>query len=170
MADAEAIARVHIASSEDSYAPLAEAWRARDVAESTARWEGWLGQALIDPQRCELVAEVGGRVVGFIGAGPARRDDVNAVVEVYVIHIHPANRANGLGSALWATACARIREAALRSLYVETLAELRCCSFYEARAGERVSSIPDTMHGGAVTRVVYLWRDGQSSALAKQRA
>jgi hypothetical protein len=49
-------------------------------------------------------------------------------------------------------------------MYVETLAELRCCSFYEAHGGEVASRVPRNLHGGAVTGVVYLWPRGRSHA------
>jgi ribosomal protein S18 acetylase RimI-like enzyme len=56
------------------------------------------------------VAEEDGAVAGFIGAGRGRRDDVAAEVEVYVIHVLPEHRGNGVGGKLWTAACERIAE------------------------------------------------------------
>jgi ribosomal protein S18 acetylase RimI-like enzyme len=161
VADAAAIARVHVASSEEAYAPLAAAWPGSDLEERTGMWRELLAQTQADSRRVDLVAEIEGEVVGFIGGGPARRAEFGAPVEIYVIHVLPEHRDHGIGGALWTPACAYIRGPTLRSMYVETLAELRCCSFYEARGGECILREPDDMHGGAVTRVVYRWPDGQ---------
>jgi hypothetical protein len=40
--DAEGVARVHLASSEESYAPLAREWPAQDLATRTKRWAALL--------------------------------------------------------------------------------------------------------------------------------
>jgi len=72
----------------------------------------------------------------------------------------PQHRGKGIGTRLWEAACERARGESLRSLYVATFAELRCCSFYEARGGEIVERTPGTFKGGDVTEVVYLWREG----------
>lgn len=161
--DAGAIARVHIESSEDAYAPLAKEWPSPDLLARTARWVSWLESRKVDPTRVDLVAEVEGSVVAFISAGSARRQDTGADVEVYVIHVLPGHRGKSLGTQLWSAASQRVRGDALRAMYVDTFAELRCCSFYEARGGEMVSRTPRVFHGGAVTDVVYVWPVGRSS-------
>ncbi|MEZ4449683.1 MAG: GNAT family N-acetyltransferase [Nannocystaceae bacterium] len=161
-ADAPAIARVHVTSQDDAYAPLAAVWPTPDLDDRAARWARWLG-ASRDPARVYLVAEVDGAVVGFISAGPARREDAGAEVEVYVLHVLPPRRGQGIGRALWSAACARVRGPELRALCVETFAELRCCAFYEARGGEPIARAPDKFHGGDVTRIVYGWPVGRSS-------
>lgn len=163
VSDAAAIARVHVASSEDAYAPLAKEWNAPEAAERARMWAGWLTSAQSDPSRIDLVAVEDSEVVAFVTAGPSRRDDVSADVEVYVIHVLPTQRGRGVGGRLWTEACARSRGESLRSVYVETFAELRCCSFYEARGGETTMRARGKFNGGDVTRVVYLWRAGKAS-------
>jgi len=162
-ADAEAITRVHVESSQDAYAPLAREWPAPDVPARVARWASSLAANALDPSRVDLVATVDDDVVGFIGAGTARRTDIEAELEVYVIHVLPGHRGRGLGSQLWAAACRRLRGEDLAAMYVETLAELRCCSFYEAHGGELSSRVPSTFHGGAATAVVYIWPKGRAN-------
>jgi GNAT superfamily N-acetyltransferase len=158
--DAEAIARTHIASSQDAYAPLAKNWPAPDLPARIAFWTSLL-KAPPDSIRINLVATLDGAVVAFIGAGPARRKDVGAEVEVYVIHVLPEHRGKGAGSQLWSAACQRLRGGTLPAMYVETFAELRCCSFYEAHGGETLSRSPEMFHGGTVTKVVYIWPKGK---------
>lgn len=163
ISDAAAIARVHIDSSQDAYAPLAKKWKGPDLADRMRAWEGWLTSAQSDPSRVDLVAVTGGEVVAFVTVGRARRHEMNAKVEVYVIHVLPGHRGKGVGGRLWTEACARSRGESLRSVYVETFAELRCCSFYEARGGEIALRTSGSFKGADVTRVVYLWRAGKES-------
>lgn len=164
VSDAEAIARVHVESSQDAYAPVARDWPTPDLPARVARWASSLEGSSLDPSQVDLVATVDDIVVGFIGGGPARRTDFEAEQEVYVIHVLPGHRARGRGSQLWAAACRRLRGEKLAAMYVETLAELRCCSFYEARGGELASRVPSTFHGAAATAVVYVWPKGDRTS------
>jgi ribosomal protein S18 acetylase RimI-like enzyme len=164
VSDAEAIARVHVESSQDAYAPLARDWPTSDLPARVARWASSLEANAMDARQVDLVATVAGVVVAFIGGGAARRNDVEAELEIYVIHVLPRHRARGIGSRLWDTACGRLRGKEEAAMYVETLAELRCCSFYEAHGGEVASRVPRDFHGGVATGVVYFWPKGRSHA------
>jgi hypothetical protein len=48
-------------------------------------------------------------------------------------------------------------------MFVDTLAELRACSFYERRGGQVVERRPMDFHGATRTHVTYLWSTGASS-------
>ena len=161
--DAEAMAAIHVASSKDAYAPLSEHYQPPDVSERARMWRQVLSQTRPHPRSVVLVAEVENMVVGFLSGGPARRQDVGAPVEVYVIHVNPAHRGHGVGSALWAEACPRLRGPALQSMYLETYAELRCCAFYAAHGGQVVERSSESYFGSAVTKWVYRWEEGGSS-------
>lgn len=159
--DAPAISSVHAASAEDAYAPLAGSFPVMDPDEHLEMWVDSLreheGRPLI------LVATIGGTVVGFVTGGPARRTEPAAEVEVQVLHVHPAYRGRSIGTELWAAACLALRGPALASLYVNTLSELRCCSFYERHGGRAVAREPADFHGAMRTRVTYLWPSGAPS-------
>jgi hypothetical protein len=43
---------------------------------------------------------------------------------------------------------------------VDTLAELRCCSFYERHGGEIVERRPTGFYGATRTHVTYRWAEG----------
>jgi GNAT superfamily N-acetyltransferase len=160
--DAEAIARVHVESSEEAYAPLAKEWPPQDLAASTARWSSWLGSDP-DPNRVDLVLELDGAVVAFVSGGSARRQGIPADVEIRVIHVLPQHRGKGFGDQLWSAATKALRGPDLRAMYLATLGELRCCSFYDAHGGEVVRRSPRDFHGSTVTDVVYVWPHGRSS-------
>ncbi len=158
--DARAIARVHIASSDDTYAPLAAQWQTDDPDERTARWARSLGEE----NRLVVVAEgADGAVIGFATGGPARRKEPDAALEIYAIHVHPGSRSRGVGDALWNAACRDLRGSQLAALYVDTLAELRACSFYERHGGKVVERGATTFHGAQRTHVTYRWALGVRS-------
>ncbi len=155
--DAEGIARVHAASADDSLAPLARDWPALDLERRSQHWASLLASA----NQLNLVATLADQVVGFIGGGPPRKQDVPAGFEIYVVHVLPAHRGQGVGGELWDVACTTLRGPAHAPLYLETLAELPCCSFYEARGGEVLTRAAGTFYGGAVTHVAYFWPAGK---------
>ncbi len=166
--DAAAIASVHIASSDEAYAPLAARWHAADAVARAAMWAKSLAEA--DGRFVVLVAEdTDGAVIGFVSGGDPRRADTAAECEVYAIHVHPSCRGQGVGDALWTAACCQVRGVELASMYVDTLAELRCCSFYERHGGVVVERRPTEFHGAARTHVTYRWARGTPSGTRASR-
>jgi ribosomal protein S18 acetylase RimI-like enzyme len=161
-ADAEGVARVHIESTRDAYAPLAKVWPEPDWEGKKKYWEDRLAPSQTEPRRVDLVAEAQGKVVGFISGGEGRQAAIDAEVEIYVLHVLPKYRGTGIGSRLWSQACGRIRGESLCAMYVATLAELRCCSFYEHRGGVRALRAARMFHGAPATEVIYIWNKGCS--------
>jgi ribosomal protein S18 acetylase RimI-like enzyme len=155
--DAEGIARVHIASADYTLAPLAREWPASDIDQRTEQW----AKSLQAADRLDLVATVADRVVGFIGGGPPREQDIPGGFEIYVVHVLPTHRCEGIGGQLWDLACTTLRGPTRAPLYLETLAELSCCAFYDARGGEVLTRAAGTFYGGVVTRIAYYWPAGK---------
>jgi ribosomal protein S18 acetylase RimI-like enzyme len=155
--DAGDIARVHNASADESLAPLARDWPEPNLARRTEQWATSLKAA----GRLDLVATVENQVVGFIGGGPPRQQKVTGAVEIYVVHVLPVHRCAGIGGKLWDLACTTLRGPALAPLYLETLAELPCCAFYDARGGEVLTRAAGSFFGGAVTHLSYYWPAGK---------
>lgn len=81
LSDAEGIARVHIASADHSLAPLARDWPASDLAQRAEQWAATLQAA----DRLDMVATVAEQVVGFIGGGTPRKQDIPGCLEIYVV-------------------------------------------------------------------------------------
>ncbi|MEY4548086.1 MAG: hypothetical protein RL685_4281 [Pseudomonadota bacterium] len=161
--DVDAIVAIHVESTNDAYAPLAKTWPAVDIEQRRAHWVQWLqeGQAS-GGRRVEVVAALDGEVVGFSSGGLARDSTPGAEVELYVIHVLPRHRGAGVGAALWSVVCQRLRGPALHSMYVSTLAELRCCAFYERHGGRVASRRPRSFHGAERTEVIYFWPAGSA--------
>jgi hypothetical protein len=156
-ADADGTARVHIASADDALAPLARQWPASDINRRTEQWV----KSLQAVGRLDMVATVADQVVGFIGGGPPRQQDIPGAVEIYVIHVLPTHRCAGVGGQLWDVTCTTLRGPALAPLYLETLAELPCCAFYDVRGGEVLTRAVGTFYGGEVTHLAYYWPAGK---------
>jgi ribosomal protein S18 acetylase RimI-like enzyme len=163
--DAAAIAHVHIASSDDAYAPLAAVWPIADAERRAGLWRETLAEP--DGPSPVFVAEDEGSVVGFARGGPARRNVPEMDVEIYVIHVLPAFRGRGIGGALWTAVCSTIRGPDLASMYVETVTELACCAFYEGHGGAGAYRRPMAFHGAPRTAVIYQWARGAPSDRAR---
>ena len=166
--DAEAIASVHIASSDEAYAPLAAEWASADTATRAARWEKSIAETTSRLPLVLVAEDTLGRVIGFVSGGHARRTEPAVPFEVYVIHVHPAHRGRAIGDALWIAACRELRGPQLAALYVDTLAELRCCSFYERHGGQLIERRRTDFHGATRTHVTYRWTDGAPNWNARE--
>ncbi len=112
-ADAEAIARVHVASWEGTYRGLVpdEVLDRMSVEKRTARWY----RIFADPQplTATFVAEHSGQVVGLASVGPTRDDDLDParVGEVFAIYVLPDHWGHGHGKGLIVKSLGWLRDA-----------------------------------------------------------
>jgi len=135
-ADARAIAEVHVRSWQAAYrGELPD-----DYLDglSVDERETWWRDTLSGPTRASgtLVAEDGGRVIGFAGFGPTRDDDAPpGTGEVYAIYLDPDRFGRGVGRELFDRANGRLRELGFTRATLWTLTtNERARRFYE-RAG-----------------------------------
>jgi GNAT superfamily N-acetyltransferase len=132
VADAAAIAQVHVKSWQHAYRDLlpADYLAALSVAERQALWQSTLPR----PHAPVWLAEVAGQVVGFISIGPCRDPVVppNAY-EIWAFYLLPEYWAQGIGRALWQAV-----QQALLPLHVPSISlwvicgNRRAIDFYEA--------------------------------------
>ena len=128
---------------------------ALDADACLARWTS----ALVDGTPLEvLVAELDGRVVGVVTAGPSTDPDATAAGEIWDLWVAAEARSSGVGGELLRVALDHLAESH-RAALVWVLAEnTRGRTFY-ARAG----AVPDgksrttPILGGTMTDVRYLW-------------
>jgi GNAT superfamily N-acetyltransferase len=88
--DADAVARVHVETWQAAYAhalPRKEL-QAMSPADRVDQWRRWP----------PIVAEVDGKVVGFVSVGASRSDDAEG--ELYAIYVHPDHWGTGVGREL----------------------------------------------------------------------
>ena len=131
-ADADAIAEIRIASWQAAYDhvfpadALAGLTGSRD--ESAERWRSWLA----DPDTSQtVVAEIGGRVVGYANVGPAR-DAPEGCGELFMIYVAPSEWGHGAGRALMAAALRHLRQSGFQEAVLWVLEDNpRTRRFYE---------------------------------------
>ncbi len=105
-----------------------------------------------------LVAELGGRVVGFVAAGPSTDPDATSAGEIWDLWVTADARSHGVGAELLRVALddlASRHQAAL----VWVLAENSRGRTFYARAGAVQDGMTRTtpVPGGTMTDVRYLW-------------
>lgn len=110
VADAEAIAAVHVAGWRRAFAGVVDSGflAGLDVSRRAASWRRMLTEPA--PRSTVLVAVRSGRVAGFCAAGASRDDGAAASVgEVYAIYADPAQLGTGVGRALMTAALGFLR-------------------------------------------------------------
>ncbi len=129
-ADAEALARVHVATWQAAYAHVfpAEELAAIDIEARVEHWRG----ILTTSEGTTLVAERDGEVIGFSGVGPGRD---GAGGELYAIYVRPDYWDSGAGRELMEAAEAHLRAQGSEEAFLWVLDDNpRARRFYE-RAG-----------------------------------
>ena len=111
-----------------------------DVAGREARWAKWLSE---DEGVHTFVAEVGGRVCGFVTAGPDRSDRSPADTgEVWALNVDPPAQGAGLGGSLLSAGEAHLVERGCTSAVLWVFRDNGLArGFYE---GHGWSLVPDS--------------------------
>ena len=159
VADAEAIAWVHVRSWRETYAGLVptEVLTALNEVERAAQWREWLTLGL-----AVFVAEVEeGAVAGFAGGGPVREPTEGFDGEVYVLYLMRQHHRRGIGRALLEQLLGELRRRGLGGVMAWVLAGNESRGFYE-RTGAVEVAAKETDVGGAMLPVVaFGWRAGE---------
>ncbi|MEJ5990039.1 GNAT family N-acetyltransferase [Ramlibacter sp. PS3R-8] len=157
--DAAAIATVHVDAWRQAYAGVLPQ-ATLDGLSVEARTRMWT-QAIAGTRGRVLVAQEGGKVVGFAAFGPCRDAGASPTEhELWAIYVAPGRWRSGAGRALWRAAREAMVAAGAASVSVWVLAEnQRARGFYESvglrvapEAGERAV----TVGGTPVNEVCYV--------------
>lgn len=121
VADAAAIASVHIASWQAAYRGLVSD-SVLDGMSLVRRAQAW-HETLSSGQSTTLVADVDGYVVGFADFGPARDEDLDprSEAELNALYVRPVHWSRGLGFRLWSRMHSLLRPTAFSRLVVWVL-------------------------------------------------
>jgi GNAT superfamily N-acetyltransferase len=132
-ADAGRIAEVNVRSWQATYAGIVPK-AILDGMEAGPRRQTWLERIVSLGQRTLFVAELDGRVEGYVLSGPARDHDLPDLAgEVYAIYVDPPAQGHGIGRALFDAATSELREAGFEPLILWVLtANALGRGFYEA--------------------------------------
>jgi GNAT superfamily N-acetyltransferase len=155
--DAEAIARVHVASWQSAYRGILppDVIDRHDVGHRIATRR----RILRDRDGFHLVAHdtTYGDIVGFCDAGDARRDGPWHG-EVYAIYLLPNVRFHGIGRTMFERVMAWMRTQEMRSMIVWVLEHNpHARRFYEALGGRAAERANSMVGGFPVVEVGYVW-------------
>lgn len=157
-ADCDRVAEIRIGGWRSAYAGLIPQsyLDALDVAQDAERRRGHLAQA--DGSVVNLVAELGGQVVGWACHGPYRDGEVRTEdAELYALYVDPGRYGMGMGHALLQEAVRRCAAAGHARMLLWVLKDnTRARRFYE-RAGFRPDGAeePFEVDGVEVPEVRY---------------
>ncbi|TAN31556.1 GNAT family N-acetyltransferase [bacterium] len=157
LADAAAIARVHVATWRTTYdGQLPDDFLA-SLSESgyADRWRRVIGEG---SNRVYVVEEDGG-VVGFASGGRERAGESGFGGELYAIYVLDMAQRRGHGRELVRAVVGGLREMGFEDMIVWVLRDNRPARlFYERLGGEYVRSQPITIGPATVEEVSYGWR------------
>ncbi len=160
LADAPAIARVHVASWQTSYRGIVpETYLAELSVE--AREQMWASMlSAREERRCVFVAEdAAGQVVGFASGGARRDGDPAYAGELYAIYLLQSAQGDGAGRRLVAAVARRLAELEMRSMLVWVFRDNPARRFYERLGGVYLSEQHFELGGTTLTEVSYGWAD-----------
>jgi GNAT superfamily N-acetyltransferase len=156
--DAEAIARVHVASRRVAYAGLLPDREidGRDEARRADRWRGYLDQG-----GAAAVALDAGDVAGFASWSPQRNSDLAArgcTGEIGALYVLPDRQRRGLGRSLLDHALAALRDRGHAAVSLEAFAEnFDARAFYETMGGALLDQWDEQSDGRPISVVAYAW-------------
>ncbi len=159
-ADAGAVARVHVEGWKTAYQGLLpEEFLSRlSYEERASKWADILGSP--EPGEFTLVA-VGDpdEVVGFANGGPERKGLTGYAGELYALYLLPSHRCQGLGTRLFASVVARLRQAGVSGMVVWVLEDNPYRRFYVKMGGEPCARGRHPIGGQDYATVAYGWKD-----------
>jgi L-amino acid N-acyltransferase YncA len=165
VADARAIAEVHVTSWRVTYAGIVPDAHLAGLAvdEREGRWAKILtGQ---DGTFAYVAVDKNGQVVGFASGGPLREGDPSYAGELYAIYLLPDQKGKGLGRRLASTVAKRLAREGMPSMLVWVLADNYARGFYERLGGALVGEQVVNIGGVGLREIAYGWPDTPSQAM-----
>ncbi|MCK6481368.1 MAG: GNAT family N-acetyltransferase [Planctomycetes bacterium] len=159
--DRDAVARLHWEVRLEAFADSVPAGvlARKDLPYRLRYWEEFLADPRYGRERCALVLEEGGALLGIGAAGPSGEGELPGWPWIlHHLYLRPAAQGRGLGRRLFAECAARLAAAGADRFHLWTPSgNGRARGFYEHLGGrlleERVREDPE----GTVRRVAYGW-------------
>jgi ribosomal protein S18 acetylase RimI-like enzyme len=131
--DAQRIAEINVRSWQAAYRGIVPSTFLGDMSVEPRRL-AWLGRMADLGQRRLFVAELDGRIEGYVLTGPARDHDLPDLAgEIYAIYVDPPTQGRGLGRALLDAGMGELKAAGFEPLVLWVLAaNASGRAFYEA--------------------------------------
>jgi GNAT superfamily N-acetyltransferase len=163
LADAAAIARIHVDAWRTSYTKLLPSTVLDNLSydERERLWRDLIGARDIRRVVVAIDDEVSEEVVGFAACGPNRTADPRYPGELYAIYLLAEHRAHGHGRALFDAVLAYLASQSLTPFQIWVLAgNDDIDQFYTALGGRRVASQPTVIAGAEAIEHAYGFATG----------
>ncbi len=163
LADAQAIANVHVASWRESYEGIVPkaVLDALSVSERTERWRGILGEVERQPL---YVAEQDGQLVGFAQGGKSLGDELGQEMELYAIYLLSRVKRQGIGTRLLKTVVGDFIQQGANSAGLWVFKEnYPARRFYERLGAHLAMETINNRFGQQLMDVSYVWNDLRGS-------
>ena len=160
IADAAAIAKVHVDSWRTTYTGIVPAdYLARLAYEQREQiWHGTLS-APLGLEFVYVVKDKAGNVIGFASGGPERSGQKKYKGELFALYLSDQYQRQGIGSQLVSCVAKKLTQQGIQSMLVWVLEDNPSRRFYEALGGNLVSKQQIIIGGAALTEVAYGWPD-----------
>jgi GNAT superfamily N-acetyltransferase len=152
--DAVEISHVHVLSWRTTYAGIVpdEYLAALNEAERVPLWREWLTR---DVQ--VYIADLDGKVIGFISGGPIREPVQNYDAELFAIYLLEQTQRHGIGTALLRELAGSLISKGFTSLAVWVLERNPSRHFYVKSGAQLVTSKEIETGGAMLSEVAYGW-------------
>lgn len=159
--DAEGVARVHVDTWRTTYRGIVPQAHldALSHEKRTAGWRASFTSAEHRRTKFTLVAEEGGRIIGFAAGGTNRLTPSDYPAELYAIYLDPSRQRAGIGRRLTTDLAGRFLTQGWRSMLVWVLAANPSRAFYERLGGRPAGSKTIEIGGATLGEVAYGWPD-----------
>jgi len=152
--DAAEISHVHVESWRTTYAGIVpDAYLATlNEAERVPLWRQWLTRDVP-----VFLADVDGKVTGFISGGPIRQPVQNYDAELFAIYLLQQAQRHGIGTALLRELAGSLIRKGFTSMAVWVLERNPSRQFYVKSGAQLVTSKEIEIGGAMLTEVAYGW-------------
>ncbi len=169
IADAQAIARVHVSSWHETYTGIMpEAILQRlSIERRQQMWENILSGT---DHTIVFVAESGdGEIVGFASAGASRGDFAGYDGELYAIYLLKTAQGTGTGYALFRAIATALIHQGFRAMYLWVLQDnISACRFYERTGGIHIGSKTEPFGDRELVEIAYGWNPIRITTMSKR--
>ena len=158
--DAKEIARVHVASWQETYKGLMpdSVLDTLSVERRSRQWEQSLEDPT-DPYHLTFVALVNSVIVGFANYGKEREGDSQYQGELYAIYLLKEFHGRGIGRALVQASASGLLDLNISSMLVWVLSDNPSREFYEKMGGKYVREKTIEYGGLILNEKAYGWDD-----------
>jgi L-amino acid N-acyltransferase YncA len=154
--DAPEISRIHVQSWRTTYAGIVpdEYLASLNEAERMPLWREWLTR---DIQ--VYIAELDGKVIGFISGGPIREPIQSYDAELYAIYLLHQTQRHGIGTTLLRKLSGSLTDKGFTSMAVWVLERNPSRPFYVKSGAQFVTSKEIEIGGAILSEIAYGWPD-----------